>query len=102
MEVCGYAPSFTADISTTFDIFVIRLRCYDDFEEKVNSRGEHWDDNINLWQGYDWEEYGDEMLANCCYDIPEEIKDFIDLERYGRYCGEEYLQEYSDGLIEIQ
>ena len=24
------------------------------------------------------------------------------LERYGRYCGEEYLQEYSDGLIEIQ
>ena len=78
------------------------MRCYDDFEEKVNSRGEHWDDNINLWQGYDWEEYGDEMLANCCYNIPEEIKDFIDLERYGRYCGEEYLQEYSDGLIEIQ
>lgn len=26
----------------------------------------------------------------------------INLERYGRYCGEEYLQEYSDGLIEIQ
>ena len=80
----------------------IEVRCYDDFEEKVNTRGEHWDDNINLWQGYDWEEYGDEMLANCCYDIPEEIKVFIDLERYGRYCGEEYLQEYSDGLIEIQ
>ena len=80
----------------------LEVRCYDDFEEKVNSRGEHWDDNINLWQGYDWEEYGDEMLANCCYNIPEEIKDFIDLECYGRYCGEEYLQEYSDGLIEIQ
>ena len=79
----------------------LEVRCFDDFEEKVNSRGEHWDDNINLWQGYDWEEYGDEMLANCCYNIPEEIKDFIDLERYGRYCGEEYLQEYSDGLIEI-
>ena len=57
----------------------LEVRCYDDFEEKINSRGEHWDDNINLWQGYDWEEYGDEMLANCCYDIPEEIKDFIDL-----------------------
>ena len=50
----------------------------------------------------DYEEEWDEMLANCCYNIPEEIKDFIDLERYGRYCGEEYLQEYSDGLIEIQ
>ena len=37
-----------------------------------------------------------------CRKIPEHILDFIDLERYGRYCGEEYLQEYSDGLIEIQ
>ena len=42
------------------------------------------------------------MLDCCGYQIPDHILDFIDLERYGRYCGEEYLQEYSDGLIEIQ
>ena len=79
----------------------LEVRNFDDFEGKVNSRGARWDNDINLWQGYDWTKYGNEMLTNCCYDIPEEIKDFIDLERYGRYCGDEYLQEYSDGLIEI-
>ena len=47
------------------------------------------------------EDYGKEMLDCCGYEIPDSIIDFIDLERYGRYCGEEYLQEYSDGLIEI-
>lgn len=52
------------------------------------------------WKG--WEDYGREMLDSCGYQIPEHIIDFIDLERYGKYCGEEYLQEYSNGLIEIQ
>ena len=61
-----------------------------------------WDDDIRLYKGYSWEDYGKEMLDCCGYEIPEQIIDFIDLERYGRYCGEEYLQEYSDGLIEIQ
>ena len=72
-----------------------------DFEEKVNSRGDRWDDCINLWSGYSWEDYGREMLDCCGYQIPEHIIDFIDLERYGKYCGEETLSEYSDGLIEI-
>ena len=75
---------------------------FDDFEERVKSRGDRWDDDINLWSGYNWEDYGKEMLDCCGYNIPDHILDFIDLERYGRYCGEEYLQEYSEGLIEIQ
>lgn len=80
----------------------LEVRCFDDFEERVKSRGDRWDDDINLWSGYDWEDYGKEMLDCCGYNIPDHILDFIDLERYGKYCGEEYLQEYSDGLIEIQ
>ena len=79
----------------------LEVRCYDDFEEKVNSHGDRWDDEINLWSGYSWEDYGKEMLGCCGYQIPDHILDFIDLERYGRYCGEETLSEYSDGLIEI-
>ena len=79
----------------------IEVRCYDDFEEKVKSHGEHWDDDINLWSGYSWEDYGKEMLDCCGYQIPDHILDFIDLERYGKYCGDYNVQEYSDGLIEI-
>ena len=72
-----------------------------DFEEKVNSHGDRWDDEINLWSGYSWEDYGREMLDCCGYQIPDHILDFIDLERYGKYCGDYNVQEYSDGLIEI-
>ena len=25
-----------------------------EFEEKVNARGDRWDDEINLWSGYSW------------------------------------------------
>lgn len=62
------------------------VRNFDDFEEKVQSHGVRWDDCINLWSGYSWEDYGKEMLDCCGYEIPEHILDFIDLERYGRYC----------------
>ena len=59
------------------------VRCYDDFEEKVNSHGDRWDDCINLWSGYSWKDYGREMLNCCGYNIPSELEDYIDYERYG-------------------
>ena len=79
----------------------LEVRCYDDFEEKVKLHGEHWDDDINLWSGYSWEDYGKEIVECCGYKIPESLEDFIDYERYGKYCGDYNVQEYSDGLIEI-
>ena len=79
----------------------IEVRCFDDFEEKVNSRGQHWDDDIYLWSGFTWEDYGREMLDCCSCKLPDSVMDFIDLERYGKYCGDYTVQEYSDGLIEI-
>ena len=51
----------------------LEVRCYDDFEEKVKSRGRHWDDNICLMSGYSWEDYGKEMLNCCGYKIPESL-----------------------------
>ena len=74
---------------------------FDDFEEKVRARGENWDDNINLWSGLGWEDYGREMLDCCGYNIPEHLLDFFDLERYGKYCGDYNVYECENGLIEI-
>ena len=54
----------------------VEVRCYDDFEEKVNSHGYRWDDCINLWSGYSWEDYGKEMPGCCGYEIPKHIIDF--------------------------
>lgn len=80
----------------------LEVRNFDDFEERVKAHGKHWDDTINLWAGFDWTDYGREMLNCCGYDLPDSILDFIDLDHYGRYCGDEYIEEYSNGLIEIQ
>ena len=81
----------------------LEVRFYDDFEEKVKSRGERWDDDINIYDGYSWEDYGREMFSVNGYDssVPESIQDFIDFEAYGKYLGDYTVQEYSNGLIEI-
>ena len=79
----------------------LEVKNYDDFEELVKNRGENWDDNVNLWSGFSWEDYGKEMLDCCGYNIPEHLLDFFDLERYGRYCGDCNVCECENGLIEI-
>ena len=61
----------------------LEVRDFGDFEEKVNSHGDRWDDDINLWSDYSWEDYGREMLDCCGYNIPSELEDYTDYERYG-------------------
>jgi len=78
----------------------LEIRDFNEFEERVRSRGERWDDNINIYKNYDWYDFGREMVDICGYKIPESLEDFIDYEAYGKYCGE-YVHEYSNGLIEI-
>ena len=81
----------------------LEVRCYDDFEELVSSHGSRWNDDINLYKGYDWDDYGREMFSCSGYDreIPEHLQDFFDFEAYGKYLGDYNVQEYSEGLIEI-
>lgn len=79
----------------------LEVKNYDDFEELVKNRGENWDDNVNFWSGFTWEDYGKEMLDCYGYNIPEHLLDFFDLERYGRYCGDCNVYECENGLIEI-
>ena len=79
----------------------LEVRTFDDFETLVNDRGCDWDEDIHLYKGYDWEDYGKMMFEESCYNIPEVIENFIDFEAYGKYIGDCYAEEYSDGIIEI-
>jgi hypothetical protein len=72
------------------------VRSFGDFESLVDSRGYRWDDDIHVYKGYDYDDYGREMFEMFGYQIPESIEDFIDFEAYGRY-----VEEYDGGLIEI-
>lgn len=80
----------------------LEVRSFSDFEERVDSHGDSWDDDIYIYKGYDWEDYGREMFSTCGYEIPDSLLDYFDFEAYGesyRYDGN--IEEYSGGLIEI-
>ena len=80
----------------------LEVRSFSDFEERVESSGDRWDDDIYIYKGYDWEDYGREMFSTYGYEIPESLLDYFDFEAYGesyRYDGN--IEEYSEGLIEI-
>ena len=79
----------------------IEVQNYDDFENLVDSKGSKWGDDIYLYQGFNWEDYGRNYFENCCYELPGGLEDFIDFEAYGKYVGDYYAQEYSNGIIEI-
>jgi hypothetical protein len=77
------------------------IRTFNDFEELVNSHGRNWDDEIRMYKGYDWSDYGKMMFEESYYNIPEVLENFIDFEGYGRYIGDYYAEEYEEGIIEI-
>lgn len=83
-------------------IAFLEVRSFDEFENLVSNHGTNWDDDITIYKGYDWEEYGRDVFEQCGYakEIPETIQDFIDFEAYGRYVGDN-VEEYSHGLIEF-
>ena len=78
----------------------LEVRSLGEFEENVRNHGDRWDDDIRLYKGYSWEDYGKEMFDCCCYQMEEHLQDFFDFEAYGRYMGD-CAEEYSDGIIEI-
>ena len=77
------------------------VRDFSDFENLVSNKGSHWDDDIHIYKGYDWEDYGRMMFEEYCYQIPEVLENFIDFEAYGKYVGDCYAQECENGIIEI-
>jgi len=85
------------DIMTAY----LEVNSLDEFMGLVDSSGSNWDDDIHLYKGFDWTDYGREMFDNCENKISESLRQFIDFEAYGRHMGDYYCHEYSSGLIEI-
>ena len=80
----------------------VEVESFDDFEERVSSKGSNWDDDITLYSDFDWDDYGREMFSVMGYenDIPEHLQDFFDFEGYGQYMGDQ-AHKCSAGIIEI-
>ena len=78
----------------------LEVRSFREFEENVRNHSDRWDDDIQLYKGFSWEDYGREMFDCCCYQMEEHLQDFFDFEAYGRDMGE-YAEEYSGGIIEF-
>ena len=79
------------------------VRGFEDFKSRVDKDGSSWADDIYIYKNYDWEDYGREMFDCLGYKLDDWILDFFDFKSYGesfRYDG--YIEEYSEGLIEIR
>ena len=79
----------------------LEVRTFDEFAERVERLGENWNDEVYLYEGYDWEEYGRELYENGDRHIDDDLIDYFDFEAYGRANGLDCAQEYSNGIIEI-
>lgn len=85
-----------------YDTFLafLEVRSFSELKERVRDHGDRWDDDITVYRGYDWDDYGREMFDCCCCQMEEHLQDFFDFEAYGKYIGD-CTEEYSGGLIEI-
>ena len=91
------------DDDCTFEIMeaFLEIRNFSDFEELVKKHGSDWTNYVHVYKSFDWYDYGKQAFDDCCYDIPEHLQDFFDFEEYGKYIGD-HVEEYSQGLIEIE
>ena len=79
----------------------LEVRTFDEFAERVERLGDNWDDEVYLYEGYDWEDYGKELFEICERRLDDDLIDYFDFEAYGRANGLDCAQEYSNGIIEI-
>ena len=78
----------------------LEVRSLREFIEKVQTHSKNWNDDIYLYQDYDWEDYGRELFENSDRHLDDDLTDYFDFEAYGKYIGD-CTEEYSGGLIEI-
>ena len=89
--------TYKYDVMTAY----LDVMSYEDFKRLVDNYGHRWCDDINIYKGFDWEDYGREMFDLMGYEIPESILDYFDFEAYGESFRYDNVYEYTDGLIEI-
>ena len=79
----------------------LEVRTFDEFAERVGRLGDNWDNDIYLYEGYDWEDYGKELFEIYEQRLDDDLIDYFDFEAYGKANGLNCAQEYSHGIIEI-
>lgn len=86
-----------------FDIMeaFLEVRSFDEFENRVNSYGSRWTDDIYLYRNMDWYDIGYEFLHEC-HQIPDYLDNYIDYEKFGEELKYDGYEEYSNGIIEIR
>ena len=86
---------------TVFDAF-LEIEGYREFERRVNSYGKNWDDDVYIYENFDWEDYGRYMVEIMGIQIPEQLENYINFWEYGESFRFDGISEYSNGLIEIR
>ncbi len=79
----------------------LEVRSFREFAERVEKFGNNWDDDIYIYEGYDWEDYGRELFEGSDRHLDDDLADYFDFEAYGRSFGLSCAEEYSGGIIEI-
>ncbi len=81
----------------------LEIESFSEFEDLVERYGCRWDDDINLYKDYDWEDLGRYFLLEVgCYEVPEYLENHIDFKSYGEQYQFDGFHEYSEGIIEIR
>jgi hypothetical protein len=68
--------SYKYEIMTAF----IEVRCFSDFMELVKAKGDCWNEDIYIYRGCDWEEYGRDKFDDYERQIDDRLLDFFDFE----------------------
>ena len=79
----------------------LEVRSFHEFAEGVERLGDNWNDDIYVYENYDWEDYGRELFENSDRHLDDDLIDYFDFEEYGRSTGLSCAEEYSGGIIEI-
>lgn len=74
-----------------------------DFKNRVETYDNCWDDDVFLYENYDWYDLGYYFLKESgCYDIPDYLENYIDYEKYGNDLSFDGFYEVSGGIVEIR
>ena len=79
----------------------LEVRSFREFAERVEKFGNNWDDDINIYENYDWEDHGRELFENSDRHLDDDLTDYFNFEAYGKSLGLSCAEEYSGGIIEI-
>lgn len=69
------------------------------FFELVDEKGDHWNDEIIFYEGYDWDDLGREMFDACGGNLPDFLENCFDFEEFGLTLSIDGYTETADGII---